>query len=206
MNRALSKPLTAVLLKTPLTPNQVTFISLGFGVLSGVFLAQGTYVSFILGAVALLVAVILDDCDGNIARAKNMQSEFGGWLDVFVDLLVDIVFFAGLTLGLLKAAAPIPAVLLGSLCIAGSTVNFMVVSMEKLRGFGPAVFNTPHPEGAGRTGVLFKVIDSVREGDSAWFVLLFAVFGKMDWLLWVSAVYLQVLWLSALVLNFKWLK
>ncbi|OGW84070.1 MAG: hypothetical protein A3C47_00150 [Omnitrophica bacterium RIFCSPHIGHO2_02_FULL_51_18] len=184
----------------------MTLISLCFGILSGVFLAQGTYACFILGALCFQIAMILDNCDGNIARAKNMKSEFGAWLDIFVDLLIDILFFAGLTLGVQKINPSVPAILLGSLCIAGSIINCVVVSAEKVRGFGPAVFNTPHPRGTNRKNIFFKIIDAIREGDSSWFVLLFALFGKMDFLLAAGAVYIQILWLSAVLMNFKWLK
>ena len=61
MNRALSKILTVWLLKTPLTPNQVTLISLGFGVLSGVLFSKGEWMLSVAGALLLQVAAVLDN-------------------------------------------------------------------------------------------------------------------------------------------------
>ena len=205
INRALSKPLTYLLLKTPLTPNQVTAVSLGFGVLSGLFFAKGDYFSAVAAAVFFQTAAVLDNCDGDIARAKNLRSEFGGWFDVVADVLVDIALFFGLVIGLLRQGAEGPVILFGSLCVMGALINFIIVCAEKMKGFGPAVFEQPHPEGARREGLFHQMVEGVREGDSSWFLVGFAVFGKMDWFLWLAAPYMQVLWISAVMMNFKWL-
>ncbi len=205
LNRFLAEPFTRLLLKTPLTPNQVTILSLAFGVLSGWFISFGSFIGFVSGALAFQMAAVLDNCDGNIARAKNMRSEFGGWLDVFCDVLVDIAFFVGLTAGVKAAGFHGPIWIAGSLCVAGSLMNFWVVVTEKLKGFGPAVFNQSNPKEAKRRNWLYKTADALREGDSSWFILLFALFSKMDWLLWSSAVYMQIIWLSSLIMNFKYI-
>lgn len=205
LNRFLSRPLTALFLKTPTTPNQVTCISLVFGLLAGALFSKGTYPFAILGALAFQAAVVLDNCDGEIARAKNLKSVLGGWLDVAVDVIVDIALFSGITLGLAKAGAHGPFLLLGFLCILGSLINCLIVILQKIRGFGPAVFNRPHPEGIERTNIFFKIIDALREGDASWFVVLFVLFDKTLYLLWFSAFYIQILWLSGVVLNFKWM-
>ena len=205
INRALSKPLTALLLKTPLTPNQVTGISLGFGILSGVFFASGDTASTFLAALFFQIAAVLDNCDGNIARARDLKSEFGGWFDIVADFLVDIALFSGLAIGLLRQGTEGAVVSLGVLCVTGSFINFMIVCVEKKKGFGPAVFDQPHPEGSGRENILHRIVEGLREGDSSWFVVGFALFSKTDWLLGLSAVYVQILWISAIVMNFKWL-
>ena len=205
INRALSKPLTALLLKTPLTPNQVTAISLGFGILSGVFFAKGDTSFALLAALFFQIAAVLDNCDGNIARAKDLKSEFGGWFDIVADVLVDIALFSGLTVGLLRQGAQGPVVALGILCVTGSLANWIIVCLEKTKGFGPAVFEQPHPEGSHRESIFHRIVEGIREGDSSWFVVVFALFSKADWLLWFSAVYMQILWASAIAMNFKWL-
>ena len=205
LNRYLSRPLTTLFLKTPITPNQVTSLSLGFGILSGFLFSKGDYHFLVLGALTFQAAVVLDNCDGEIARSKNLKSVFGGWFDVAVDVIVDIALFSGITLGLVKAGAHGPFLLLGFLCILGSVMNCLIVILQKIRGFGPAMFNRPHPEGIDRTNVFFQIIDALREGDASWFIVLFVFFDNTLYLLWFSVFYMQVLWLSALFLNFKWL-
>ncbi len=205
INRALSKPLTALFLKTPLTPNQVTLLSLLFGILSGLFLSKGSYTASVVGALCFQMACVLDNCDGEIARAKNLRSVFGGWLDIAADVLTELAFFSGLTFGILNQGVEGPVILFGGLCIAGSMINFSVVILEKIKGFGPAVYNRPNPEGIQRESVIFKIVDAIREGDSSWFVMLFVIVGKAEYLLWFGGIYMQSLWISAVFLNFKWL-
>ena len=43
LNRLLSRPLTRMLLRTPLTPNQVTTLTLVLGIFSGWLFSQGAY-------------------------------------------------------------------------------------------------------------------------------------------------------------------
>ncbi len=205
INRFFSKRLTRLLLKTPLTPNQVTFLSLSFGILSGVLFSSGNYGLSIAAAFAYIAACVLDNCDGEIARAKNLKSVFGGWLDIVVDFLADLSLFTGLALGVLKRGVEGPAVFFLILCLAGSFINLCIVILEKLKGFGPAVFNKPNPDGVKRQNIFFKISEALREGDSSWFVVLFAVFGKPEYLLWAGGIYMQIIWISAIALNYRWL-
>jgi len=205
INRFLSRPLSAALLKTPATPNQITCASLGFGILSGLLFSAGTYTSSLAGALLFVCAAVLDNCDGEIARAKKMGSAFGAWLDVVTDILKDLAFFAGLSWGLLQQGVlgPIPQAWL--LCTGGSVINVAIVILQKTKGFGPAVFNQPNPKGADRENIWYKITEALREGDSTWLVVILALFGRTDWLLWASALYINILWISAVGMNYKWL-
>ena len=205
LNRFLSRPFTTLFLKTPITPNQVTGLSLGFGILSGFLFSKGNYHFSVLGALAFQIAVVLDNCDGEIARSKNLKSVFGGWFDVIADVMVDISLFSGITLGLLRAKVQGPLVPIGVLCVLGSLINFLVVTLQKIKGFGPAVYNQKHPAGTNRKNIIYQIIDALREGDSSWFVMLFVFFNQTIYLLWLASFYIQILWLSALFLNFKWI-
>jgi phosphatidylglycerophosphate synthase len=205
INRFLSRPLSAALLNTPVTPNQVTLASLGAGILSGLFFSAGLYAASLAGAFLFVFAAVLDNCDGEIARAKKMRSAFGAWLDVVTDIFKDLAFFTGLSWGLLRQGIAGPVHLAWLLCVLGSLANFAIVVLQKTRGFGPAVFNQPNPKGAERETVWHKITEALREGDSAWLVVVLALFARTDWLLWGSALYINALWISALSMNYKWL-
>jgi phosphatidylglycerophosphate synthase len=205
LNRFLSQRFTTLFLKTSITPNQVTSLSLVFGIFSGFLFSRGNYPFSVLGALAFQIAVTLDNCDGEIARSKKLKSVFGGWFDVIADVLVDIALFSGITLGLLRAKAQGPLVPLGVLCILGCLINFLIVILQKIKGFGPAVYNQKHPTGTNRKNIIYQIIDALREGDSSWFVMLFVFFNQSKYLLWFASFYIQVLWISALFLNFKWI-
>ncbi|MGH7198286.1 MAG: CDP-alcohol phosphatidyltransferase family protein [Candidatus Omnitrophota bacterium] len=205
INRFLSRPVSALLLKTPVTPNHVTLASLFFGMLSGFLFSKGAYAASVAGAFVFVFAAVLDNCDGEIARAKKMGSVFGAWLDIVTDVFKDLAFFTGLAWGVLGQGALGPVHAAWLLCVGGSILNFAIVILQKTRGFGPAVFNQPNPEGTDRQNVWYKITEALREGDSVWLVVLLALFGRTDWLLWAGAVYVQVLWISAISLNFRWL-
>ena len=205
LNRILSKPVTALLLTTPVTPNQITFFNLFLGILAGFFFSKGNYFTSLSGAAVYQLLSVLDNCDGEIARAKNLKSEFGGWLDIFVDLLNDTALFTGISIGLLKNDSQAFIFLFGILAITGNFFHSLIVIAEKLKGFGPAVFSHDTPNGAGRENIFFKIFNAFREGEASWFVVLFTLTGSIQWLLVLGAFYTQFLWISALLLNFKWL-
>ena len=203
LNRVLSKPLTSLLLKTPLTPNQTTLLSLLFGVLAGCLFSSGISRWEITGALFYQSAVILDNCDGEIARAKNSMSKFGAWLDIACDLLVDLSLFLGIAIGTAKKGVPGPVLPFALLCLGGVIAHFILVILEKTKGFGPAAFGTPRPENETGRNFFLKVFDAFREGEASWFVLIFACLKKTECLLWLGGIYMQILWIAAVFMNFK---
>ena len=190
--------MTRFFLKTPVTPNQITLLTCIAGVVAGIFFSVGTYGAGVLGALAYGGAQILDNCDGNVARAKNMKSELGGWFDIAADGIVDCSLFVGLAIGLSNF-------LLGAVCVVGVFCHLVIVIIEKIKGFGPAVFNQSSPKNAGHENIFLKLVEALREGESSWLVLGFSVTGQTYWLLALGALYMQALWIGMLCLNFRFL-
>lgn len=205
LNRVFSSTLTPWLLRLPVTPNQITSASLALGIAAGVLFSRGTYGWSLAAAACYELGSILDNCDGDVARAKNLGSEFGAWFDIAADIACDIALFAGLAIGVRRWWPGAPAMPFLAACLFGSAMHFTLVIVEKLRGFGPAVFEASNPDREGRRDPFFIVMDALREGDSSWIVVLLALAGKSDLLLWIGAFYMQVLWISAFFLNFKYL-
>ncbi len=95
LNRPLAYGITWLLYRTPVTPNAVTFASLFAGIASGVGFFQGTPSALLFGGLMLWVSSVLDCVDGVLARAKNMQSQFGRALDGTSDMIVGAVTVLG---------------------------------------------------------------------------------------------------------------
>ena len=94
LNRKVSEPVARLLVKTRITPNQITWTAFSIAVLS--------FVSFIFGyniIAGLLVQLssIVDGVDGGLARLKGMSSTFGGFLDLLLDRYADMLIVLGLT-------------------------------------------------------------------------------------------------------------
>src|SRR4030095_6456436 len=100
VNRPISRRITRLLLKFPIHPNAWTIAIFVLPLIACVFLIRGDYVSVVLGAAIFQVFSILDGCDGEIARAKNLESKFGERLDYFCDFIASFLYVLALGLGL----------------------------------------------------------------------------------------------------------
>ena len=104
LNRPISRSITRFLLKLPIHPNVWTLSIFVLPVISCLFLLRGDYWSIVIGAALLQLYSLLDGCDGEIARAKNLESKFGETLDSFCDFLASLLFVIALGFGLHRSS------------------------------------------------------------------------------------------------------
>ena len=93
LNRRFSRPMAQILAHTPVTPNQVSTIAFLMAVGAA---ALFYYDHNIWAGVLVQASSIVDGVDGDLARAKNMASRFGGFFDALLDRYADAVILAGL--------------------------------------------------------------------------------------------------------------
>jgi len=86
--RPISIYFTWVLVRTPITANQVTVLQEIFGVLGAIFLGLGSVAYAIIGVILLQLGFILDNSDGEIARWKGQESIDGVYLDLLGHIIV----------------------------------------------------------------------------------------------------------------------
>ncbi|MFL6590406.1 MAG: CDP-alcohol phosphatidyltransferase family protein [Chthoniobacterales bacterium] len=103
LNRPISRLVTRFLLRHPITPNDWTWLLSPVPLIAALLMARGNYWSFVWGLVLFQIFSILDGCDGEIARAKFMESERGRRLDDLFDVLSNIFLALGLGVGLRHA-------------------------------------------------------------------------------------------------------
>src|SRR5216684_900771 len=106
LNRPISRAVSQLLLKTAMTPNVWTWLITLFPLIGFLFLIRGDYFGFVVGAAFFNIHSILDGCDGEIARAKYLDSEKGPGVDAFGDLIALLLFSIGLGFGLFRSAQP----------------------------------------------------------------------------------------------------
>ncbi len=85
---------TWILIRTRITPNQITMTSVFFGLLCGLCYSRGW---FLTGSLFLFLSHVMDCTDSNLARAKEMFSTFGRWLDYVGDRLTEVFVFLGVS-------------------------------------------------------------------------------------------------------------
>ena len=90
VHRTLAYLFVRSIFKTRITPNMVTLSSVLIGLLAGCAFIWGSPSAMFVGGICLWAAAILDGADGILARAKDLQSEFGRALDGSADALVAV--------------------------------------------------------------------------------------------------------------------
>ena len=79
--RPLSFPVAWLALSLGLTPNHVTYISLVVNLIGLGLMASGDRLRMAWGVVIILLALVLDAADGNMARTAKRFSPVGEWLE-----------------------------------------------------------------------------------------------------------------------------
>ncbi len=97
LNRPVSKQLTRWLIRTPVSPNQLSLIGFGLACIAAACMAAESYWLLVAGGLLAQFSSILDGSDGEIARLRFEQSEFGGWFDAVLDRYADALLLFGLT-------------------------------------------------------------------------------------------------------------
>src|SRR5258706_14151890 len=132
-DRKISGAISRQLLKTPITPNQITIFVTVLGIGSGWLMAQPGYGTKVAGSLIFLLTSILDGCDGEVARAKKMTSKIGGWLDLWGDNVVHIAFFFGLGVGLVIDTDKVIYLKLGWAAVWGTVISATLASYRMRR-------------------------------------------------------------------------
>jgi phosphatidylglycerophosphate synthase len=90
VHRTLAYLFVRSIFRTRITPNMITASTVVVGFVAGCAFIWGTPTAMFVGGVCLWAAAILDGADGILARAKNLQSDFGRALDGSADVLVAV--------------------------------------------------------------------------------------------------------------------
>jgi len=98
--RPLSIRITRLLLKTEVTPTQVTLLSFALKLLAALLFLFSNYLLNITAGTLLYFSHVFDCVDGEVARVKNQVTRSGGLLDLFLDRLGDIGVYFSVTLSL----------------------------------------------------------------------------------------------------------
>lgn len=118
------------IIRTHISPNQLTLSGLGLCALSGMLLGTGKLTA---AGVVLLVAGMLDSLDGELARQMARATPFGAFVDSIADHYGDFAIYIALVWHGLQAADP--AVVLLTVCaMFGSIVGSQIRSRAGMLG------------------------------------------------------------------------
>jgi len=188
LNRPISGRITRFLLKFPIHPNSWTISIFVLPLIACVFFVRGDYISIVIGAAIFQVFSTLDGCDGEIARAKNLESKFGERLDNFCDFLASLLYVLALGLGLHRSVEGIicAALITGNEWLLRSGKSGMWIASSALH----ESFYARHRGMIGHSGLLnlgerfVWWLFQLTKRDMAVFVfLILALLGLADWII-----------------------
>lgn len=127
VNIYLLRPVAAIFVwlfySTRITPNQVTLFAIFLGLAGSLAYTFGTLHAIAVGGSLILAKDIFDDVDGQLARAKQMYSRRGRFLDSIGDFIVDLALFTAITFVVYQTNPTFQTILLGVLSFAGLTLR-----------------------------------------------------------------------------------
>ena len=123
LNRPISLRISKIILKTGITPDQISVMSFVIGLVGASFFFFGEYFYLILGGILIHIHSIVDGCDGEVARLKLRQTKYGGWLDSVLDRYADAAIILGLVYGYWSINGDITIWIIGFFAIIGSFLN-----------------------------------------------------------------------------------
>lgn len=121
-NRHVSLRITRQLAKTRVTPNQITLFSV-IGAITSAFAFATNHP--LIGGILAQFCSILDGVDGEIARLKFLQSNYGALFDSILDRYGDFIIVMGMTYGW-YLQTPDPLVfLIGAVALTGIPMSML---------------------------------------------------------------------------------
>ncbi len=100
VNTYLLRPVAGLLVRllypTGITPNQVTIASTIAGLVGALVYLRGDSLSVAIGGLLVTMKDVLDSADGQLARAKQLYSRLGRFLDSIGDFAVNVGVFAAI--------------------------------------------------------------------------------------------------------------
>ena len=130
INKYLNRPLASVIARavyrTRVTPNQLTGLAFFIGLAGDYSFFQGRPGAFVLGGILTQLSSIVDCSDGMLARARGQMSDFGAYLDLFLDRLNEFFLMTGCAVGYFRYSGRLSLLIIG---LSGVGLYFLETSL-----------------------------------------------------------------------------
>jgi len=174
VDRRISWRISYWLAQTRVTPNMVTVANTAFGLACGWMFSVPNYWMRLFAAIFFLISITIDGVDGELARLKMVESEFGGKLDVLTDNIVHVGVFIGLLVGCYRVDHSRAYLYLIPILLGG----FIMCAYATWRAF--------KIKGAQAAAWLDKV-DRWSGRDFAYLVVVLAIANRLEYFAWGTA-------------------
>jgi phosphatidylglycerophosphate synthase len=159
---------------TRVMPNMVTVANTAFGLACAWMFSVPNYWMRLFAAIFFLISITIDGVDGELARLKMVESDFGGALDVVTDNIVHVGVFIGLLIGCYRVDHSRAYLYLIPILLGG----FMMCTYAIWRAF--------KIKGEQAAAWLDKV-DRWSGRDFAYLVVVLAIANRLEYFAWGTA-------------------
>ena len=171
IDRKVSWRLSYRLARTPITPNQITIANSLLGCLCASLFSVPRFAPRAAAGLLFVAITTLDGVDGEVARLKLCETDFGAQLDVITDTIVNLLVFVGIFIGCYRASynpiyPRLLALMIGGYGLCGLAYYWAV------RAAGE--------ESARWTAM----IDRSTSRDFSYLLLIFALANRLQWFAW----------------------
>ena len=190
LERKISLAVTRRLVETGITPNTMTLVSLGIGLVGASFFVLPQGPGHVIGSLLFWLHSVLDGCDGELARLKFAESRWGGLLDFWGDNVVHSGVFSAIAAGILRNKSGSTPVVLAASAVGGTLLSASLVywtTMRRKTSGGP-LFTSVSRNGEGVSSPGAKIADLLARRDFIYLVVALACLRRTDWFLWLGAV------------------
>lgn len=190
-DRHISLNVSRALLDTGVTPNMMTLFSTLLGLGGAALFLRPDRASAVAGALLVWLHSVLDGCDGELARVRFQESDFGSDLDFWGDNLVHLALFTCLGAGFHLAGTGPHALALAAAADAGvlASAFFAWRHRRARRAAGRSTAGvTDEVAGPGLDGRLSRLENALAQRDFIYLLVLLAFVDRAYEFLWAAAV------------------
>jgi len=183
INRPLSLSLSRHLVRTPVTPNQVSVGAMLVSLLAAGLAAKGGYLPWLAAGVLFQLASVLDGTDGEVAKLTFRDSQRGQWIDTICDNLSYVAFVVGVVAGVARSGLPDLYLRAGGVGIVATLLSLGNIHLYLLReGESGSALDVRYgyEEGDDLPSRLMRIFHYLGKRDVfSFLVLLLAVVGQL---------------------------
>jgi phosphatidylglycerophosphate synthase len=217
--RKLSIWIGNILAKTKITPNQITaFNFIIFTPLILYFISRGTYYGGLITLAFIAVTVVLDLCDGTVARIKNLSSPYGSWLDGSLDVVFQNSLLVAASVGVYYQTGEAVWFIIGLIMLFGQNLaNVMGGLYDREFSFeaysGSKVFfdkfsglkKISFPDSFFKNIIVPVKLIYIVFFTCRYWLILGLIFGRLDLFLLIFSITINIRWISMWILYLKYI-
>ena len=191
--RPLVEAIAMSLVKTRITPNQITTTSILISIIAGFLFALGEWKYLVVGAVLTQFVLMSDMLDGKIARYKRLGTVFGEWYDCIANKIFKYILFLGATIGAYRVSGEPLILIVGTVAIFNMTMIAFLISYKPSFKFSKDHTELPRIKGL---EIPYGLLTSVG-------LSIFALFNIINLYLWFFAIFGTFGWIKQIHSNYK---